>query len=264
MINCLLFKLQRSTPHLQCWLKSMQSLLKELLKEPKKLRSKYELTIDPDISHLKHYILLIYTKVIYLYLFHYNTTVFILENPFGVLLCLLQLEKRGSTIFQKIQLMFTDYRKVPVLSGLDKKIKKYLRFDTPSKENILLKENEKKKIRKPSLKDRIKGIIKLNRDKRESFFAVVQKMMSRVKRSVSMFEGEKDFEEAKNPDESDIDRKIVEIKKKLMFGNFGNSMEIDISRRRLEVLKNLKIAQSLEILFLDVLNVIIVGKFFLG
>lgn len=211
---------------------------------------------DTVVLHIRHYSLLIYSKIIHTYLFHYNNSENTLQNPYGVILMLLQQGDKKGKIYAKILKMFEIYRRVPVLSGLDKKVKKLLRIESPQ-ENFIKKPAAKVKQKK-NIKNKIKYFIEMTREKRTSFLCVVQKMMSRMKRSVSIWDDEKEHFETM---ESDLERKITEIKKKIKFSKDSSNREREINQRRLDVLEGMRQKQEMEISFRVLLDKTLAGGF---
>lgn len=261
MINGFLFKFQSNPMHLQAWLKATQSILKDILREPKKM--KVTLLVGPEfgvcVKHLRHFALLLFSKIIHLYLFHYRSSEINLQNPFGVLILLLQHGDKSCPIFGKIEKMYEIYRRVPVLSGCDKKLKKMLRVDDEGDINLLKKPFKKAKNKK-FLKEKIKHFINVTREKRTSFLSVVHKMMSRMRRTVSIMD-DSDAEQSYGETlESDIDRKITEIKKKIKFGKESSERERDINQKRLEVLEGMRQKQQMEHSFRKVLDQVLGGR----
>ena len=259
----MIFKFQKNTYHIQYWLKAIQSVLKEINREPKRIRKILEVCDNYDlcILHLKHYSLVLYSKLIYIYLFHYNNSEYNLQNPYGVILMLLQNTDRKDAIYQKIISMFEIYRRVPVLSGLDKKVKKFLRIESPQEIDEVRKPLTKKKEKK-FLQNKIKKFIEMTRNKRTSFLSVVQKMMSRMKRSITIWgeDAEKLNQSNLETLESDLERKITEIKKKIKFGDGSKSREKEINLRRLEVLEGMKQKQEMEYAFRTLFDDVLIGK----
>jgi hypothetical protein len=261
VINGLLFKFQKNMFHLQAWLKSIQSVLKDMLREPKKLKVLLKVVDDYHLNttHLRHFSLLVYSKIIHLYLFHYHHSEGSLQNPFGVLLLLLQHQNKNGPLFQKIEKMYEIYRRVPVLSGSDKKLKKMLKIEDPE-ELTLSKKPLKKDKGKKYLKQKIKHFIEVTRDKRTSFLCVVHKMMNRMRKTVSLLHESDREDEALDSFEDDIDRKINEIKKKIKFGKETSQRERDINLKRLEVLEGIKQKQQMEFSFRKTLDSVLSGR----
>jgi hypothetical protein len=173
---------------------------------------------------------------------------------------LLQSSDRKNTIHKKILEMFEVYRRVPVLSGLDKRVKKFLRIESPQELDEVQKPLTKQK-KKKFLQNKIKKFIEMTRNKRTSFLSVVQKMMSRMKRSVTIWgeDAEKLNQSKLDTLESDLERKITEIKKKIKFGCDSKSREKEINLRRLEVLEGMKQKQEMEFSFRRLFDEILIG-----
>ena len=112
---------------------------------------------------------------------------------------------------------------------------------------------------KKFLKNKIKYFIQMTRDKRTSFLSVVQKMMSRMRRTVSIFGEEDESEHHLDTLESDLERKITEIRKKIKFGKESSEREKEINQRRLEVLEGMKQKQQMEHTFRRLLDDILMG-----
>lgn len=201
---------------------------------------------DLTVTHLKHYALLTYSKVIHTYLFHYNRTEHNLQNPYGVVLMLLQSTDRNSLMYSKIAQVFEVYRRVPVLSGLDKKVKKFLRIESPKSLDPVKKSMAKNK--KKFIQNKIKNFIEMAKNKRTSFLSVVQKMMNRMRRNADFWSGAapKINESRLETLESDLDRKITEIQKKISLRKDSTQRQREIDQQRLEVLRGMKQKQEME------------------
>jgi hypothetical protein len=174
---------------------------------------------------------------------------------------LLQSADRKSPIYQKIIKMFEVYRRVPVLSGLDKKVKKFLRIESPQELDEVKKPLTKHK-KKKFMQNKIRQFIEMTRNKRTSFLSVVQKMMSRMKRTVSIWGENAEEMNQSNLEtlESDLERKITEIKKKIKFGDDSRTKEKEINIHRLEVLEGMKQKQEMEHSFRRLFDDILMGK----
>ena len=175
-----------------------------------------------------------------------------------MILILLQQRDEKSPIYQKILKMIKIYQKVPVLSGFDKKVKKFLRIDSPQDHDYLKKPKTKENKTK-HIKNKIKYFIEMTTQKRSSFLSVVQKMMNRMRKSVNIWN---DGENHLKTIESNLDRKISEIKKKIKNSNKSNYREIEINRKRLDVLEGMKQKQEMETSFRDLLDKTLIGNIF--
>lgn len=232
----------------------MQSILKDNLKIQNGSKE-----LNSQNIHMNHLILLIYKKTIYIYLSNYDNFENIFDNPFGVLNRLLQIGKRDKSLKEKIFVMYKEYRKVPVLSGFDLKLKKQLKFEEPADkdlENLLHQKNKRM-----SLKDKIKSIISLKNNNQNSLFTVLQKVIKRVNKPFETNESNHLQSEIANSNkQNEIEKKILNVKKQLLKGISFHEEDTQIHQKRLEILKQLKKNEEQFIFFKNNLNDCIMSK----
>lgn len=168
----------------------------------------------------------------------------------------MQLERRKGNLNEIVLQIYHKYSRVPVLSGADKRIKKFLKLEPPPS----FEEGHPgpRNTAKRSLRDRIKELIEMNRDKRDSFFSIVKQAANRARNSFRSW-GQKGLEGLKLI-ENDIDRKISDVKNKIFYGKIENQIEMEKSQNRLTVLKGMKEKQVKRQRFLIHLETVIAGK----